>query len=333
MIMKKNNGKRILTLQWHVTDACDQRCKHCYIFRGEDKKQLSKFDSETMKRVLNDFIHSCSKMDCNPYFTITGGDPLMFDNIWELLELIHENEAPFAILGNPFHLSYDIVKRLESLGCTFYQMSLDGLKETHDSIRKTGSFDATIDSMKFFSDSSIRLAIMSTVSKLNIKELPKLLDIIVKNGADTYGFARFCPPENDYSQMVSPEEYKDFLDTMWNKFEYYKDAKTMFVLKDHLWKLYLYEKGVFNPNRISNPDDLILDGCHCGISHLTCLADGTVYACRRSETPIGTVPEQSFYDIFNGEALDLYRQYDEFEACSKCELRNFAEAALLLLKR
>ena len=80
---------------------------------------------------------------------------------------------------------------------------------------------------------------------------------------------------------------------------------------------------MFNPDEIDNPNDLILDGCHCGITHITTLADGTVYACRRSETPVGKVPEQSFCDIFNGEEMDKYRQYEKFEHCSKCEIKNF----------
>lgn len=321
--MKNSKFKRVFTLQWHVTDACDQRCKHCYIFRGEDKKVLSKFDSETMRTVLDDFINSCELMESEPYFVITGGDPLLYSNIWELLELIHDRNVEFAILGNPFHLNEGVVKKLEDLGCGFYQMSLDGLKETHDSIRKDGSFDATIESMKYFKNSKVRLTIMSTVSKLNINELPELVDVIVENGANSFGFARFCPSENDYSQMASPEEYRTFLDKMWKKFEQHKDSKTSFTLKDHLWKLYLYEKGLFNPSEIDNPEDFILDGCHCGIAHLTCLANGIVYACRRSDTPIGTVPEQSFYEIFNSEELEQYRQYDKFEACAKCELKNF----------
>lgn len=29
-------------------------------------------------------------------------------------------------------------------------MSLDGLRETHDFIRKPGSFDATLDALKYF---------------------------------------------------------------------------------------------------------------------------------------------------------------------------------------
>ena len=29
------------SFQWHITDECDQRCKHCYIFSGEDCKELN----------------------------------------------------------------------------------------------------------------------------------------------------------------------------------------------------------------------------------------------------------------------------------------------------
>lgn len=25
--------KQYFSFQWHITDECDQRCKHCYIFR------------------------------------------------------------------------------------------------------------------------------------------------------------------------------------------------------------------------------------------------------------------------------------------------------------
>lgn len=164
---------------------------------------------------------------------------------------------------------------------------------------------------------------MTTVSKTNIAEIPELVDIVVEHKVSNFGFARYCPNPEDFDLLVSPEEYRDFLDKMWEKYMQNQECDTRFALKDHLWKLYLYEKGLFNPEEVNNPDNLVLDGCHCGITHITTLADGTVYACRRSETPVGKVPEQSFYDIFTGEEMDKYRQYDKFEHCSNCEIKNF----------
>ncbi|MBR1495369.1 MAG: hypothetical protein IJ601_10035 [Acidaminococcaceae bacterium] len=45
----------------------------------------------------------------------------------------------FTVFGNPFHLDGAVCARLRELGCVRYQMSLDGLRETHDWFRKPGS--------------------------------------------------------------------------------------------------------------------------------------------------------------------------------------------------
>lgn len=317
------NNRAKFSMQWHITDKCDQRCKHCYIYEGKEKECSLELNLETLKVILDDFIKSCDKLNRDPFLVITGGDPLLYAKIWEFLGLLKDREIKFTMLGNPFHLNYDIVRKLEELGCVNFQMSLDGLKDTHDFIRKPGSFDATLDALKYFQGSNIKTAIMATVSKSNIKEIPKLVDIVVNYKVDNFAFARYCPNPEDLDLMVSPEEYREFLDEMWEKYMQYQECDTRFALKDHLWRLYLYEKGLFDPNEIYNPDDLILDGCHCGITHITTLADGTVYACRRSDTPVGKVPEQSLYDIFVGEKMDEYRKYEKFESCSKCELKNF----------
>lgn len=319
-------------MQWHITDRCDQRCKHCYIYEGKEKQCGAELDIDTLKTILEDYIESCNKLERNPVLVITGGDPLLYERIWDFLEIVKEKNVHFSILGNPFHLNYEVVQRLEELGCTNYQMSLDGLKDTHDFIRKPGSFDATLNALKYFEDSKINTAIMTTVSKTNIAEIPELVDIVVKHNVNNFAFARYCPNSNDFDLIVSPEEYRDFLDKMWQKYMQYQEHDTRFALKDHLWKLYLYEKGLFNPTDVENPNDLILDGCHCGITHITTLADGTVYACRRCESPVGKVPEESYYDIFNGEKMEQYRLYEKFEHCFKCEIKNFCRGCPAVAK-
>ncbi len=32
--------KQYFTFQWHITDECDQRCKHCYIFAEDGGKRI-----------------------------------------------------------------------------------------------------------------------------------------------------------------------------------------------------------------------------------------------------------------------------------------------------
>jgi radical SAM/SPASM domain protein of ACGX system len=163
---------------------------------------------------------------------------------------------------------------------------------------------------------------MTTVSGTNIDEIPRLIDIVVEHGVDVFAFARYCPTSFEKSARLEPEQYRQFLDLCWNKFEQYKDCGTTFNLKDHLWTLYLYEKGLY-----TIPEDLdgetIYDGCNCGIGHLTVLPNGDIYACRRMESVIGNVFADRLADVFLGEKMDAYRSFEKFEKCSKCELLRF----------
>lgn len=80
-----------------------------------------------------------------PYFYITGGDPILHPDFWKLLELLKEYRIPFTILGNPFHLNDEVCNRLKEYGCEKYQLSLDGMRQTHDWFHKSGSFDITLE--------------------------------------------------------------------------------------------------------------------------------------------------------------------------------------------
>lgn len=312
-------GKKAFGLQWHITEKCDQRCKHCYIFNGREHYSCE-LSIDKLKMIVDDFVCTASKMDKIPVLTITGGDPLLYHDIWKFLETLRCNKIKFAILGNPFHLTKDIAIRLKKLGCYNYQMSIDGLKKTHDYLRKDGSFNETLDKVRLLNEVGIHTSIMTTVSKLNVNEIPLLIPIIVQTGVKNYGFARYCPNPGDVDAMISPKEYREFLEKMWTVYMKYKECGTRFALKDHLWKLFLYEKGLYD---IDFQGDDILDGCHCGISHMTILSNGLVYACRRCESPIGEVPKQSLYDIFFGEEMEQYRKFNEFQKCKECELLRF----------
>ena len=97
--------KQYFAFQWHITDDCDQRCKHCYIFSEDNCKKLDSMTWEQMKDTFYNCLDFCRVYDRLPYFYITGGDPILHPDFWRLLELMKEKEIPFTILGNPFHLS------------------------------------------------------------------------------------------------------------------------------------------------------------------------------------------------------------------------------------
>ncbi len=321
--------------QWHITDECDQRCKHCYIF-AEGHPALIETPWERLVSTLDNICRMAERMNRAPYLYITGGDPILHRRFWDLLEMVHARGIPFTLMGNPFHLTSEVCRRMHALGCRKYQLSLDGLRETHDRFRKPGSFDATLAAIKTIREAGMHCAIMSTISAANIDEIPDLIDIIVANKADIFAFGRYCPTSEDkvkgqsdkiqgtkegMAGHVEPLRYREFLDKCWHKFEQYKDSETTFNLKDHLWTLYLYERGLW-----TIPDNLdlvtIYDGCNCGNCHFTISADGRLMACRRFESYVGSVAED-MYDVYHGDKMNAYREHERFEKCAKCELLRF----------
>lgn len=202
-------------------------------------------------------------------------------------------------------------------------MSLNGLCETHDWFRKQGSFDCTLEKIKSLHYAGILSTIMTTVSSVNIGEIPELIDVIVDHGVDVYAFARFCPGTETKSNGISPLEYRALLDACWRKLAEHTEAgcHTGFDMKDHLWTLYRYEIGDFEIPQDAE-QGIIYEGCNCGNCHMTILPIGDLYACRRLESRVGNVFEDRVADVWLGP-MEAYRQYDAFEKCSECELLSY----------
>ena len=312
--------------QWHITDECDQRCKHCYIFSSPNRPKMVEMPWERLVAVLANVERMCERMHRLPYLYITGGDPILHSRFWDFLELVHSKSIPFTLMGNPFHLTDKVCQRMKELGCRKYQLSIDGMRETHDFFRKPGSFDRTLEAIATIRKVGMHCAIMTTVSGTNIHEIPDIIDLVVEHHADIFAFGRYCPTSADKASPdkgwhIEPLAYRDLLAKCWAKFEQYKYSDTTFNLKDHLWTLFLYEKGLFKiPEGLD--EDTIYDGCNCGNCHFTISAEGRLMACRRFESYVGTVDEE-LYDVFHGPKMDAYRQHERFEKCCQCELLRF----------
>ena len=307
-------------LQWHLTDRCDQRCKHCYIWSAAQKNKHSEPTKTEVGRIINDFCGFCTQMDCQPIMTLTGGDPILYSNFWFVLEELHARAVPIIILGNPFHLNNDNLARMKELGVQRYQVSLDGLQATHDQFRKTGSFETTVDAIRLINAAGITSSVMATVSRANWLELPELAKLCASLEVGNFAFARYCSTRKGLDTDLTPQEYRNFLAKMWAVYSTNATSQTNFVLKDHLFTAFLFEEGLFKPDGESG---IIYGGCNCGIRHMALLPNGIVYACRRFISPIGNIHTSCFSDIFTSAAMEKYRCFSKFEQCARCELLGY----------
>ena len=279
---------------------------------------------EQMEDTLRNCLDFCETYGRLPYFYITGGDPILHPAFWRLLERMKAREIPFTILGNPFHLDDAVCRRLKAYGCEKYQLSLDGMRGTHDWFRKPGSFDVTLEKIGCINRAGIRSVVMTTVSGTNIDEVPDIIDAVVEAGANVFAFARYCPTSGEKDVGIEPLRYRKLLEDCDKKFRAYEAAgcRTYFNRKDHLWTLYDYETGAFQLPA-SAEAGMIYGGCNCGNCHLTILPNGDVFACRRVQNSrVGNVFQDRLADLWVGRMED-YRAYTKFEKCAKCELLAF----------
>lgn len=315
--------KPTFAFQWHITDACDQRCTHCYIFSEGACTSLETMPFDKMQHVLDEVVAMCEQAGREPYVYLTGGDPLLHPDFWRLAELLCERGVMFALMGNPFHLTRGVCERLAALGCRKYQLSLDGMREVHDAFRMPGSFDATLAAIPLIRDAGMYCTVMTTVSSANAADVPDLIDLAAERGVDVYAFGRYCPTSGQKSEEfhIDPLAYRALLVRCRERIEAHERAgcATTFQRKDHLWTLLDWEEGRFAIPQAAQ-DGMVYDGCHCGIAHLTILPTGDVYACRRMESCVGNVFEEHLLDIFMGGRMDCFRRFEKFEKCARCEL-------------
>lgn len=314
--------KSYFSFQWHITDECDQRCKHCYIFSGEGCKELKSMTWEQMQEVVANCEDFCKVYNSVPYFYITGGDPILHPDFWKLMVLLKSKNIPFTLMGNPFHLDDEICRMLKVCGCEKYQMSLDGMRETHDWFRKPGSFDLTLEKVGCLNRAGIKSIIMSTVSKTNMNEIPDIIDAVVKAKVKVFAFSRYVPTGGEVDTSMTPQEYRNLMEICDAKYKAYEAAgcETYFNKKDHLWTLYEYETGQFKIPADAK-EGMIYGGCNCGNCHITISTNGDVMACRRvTNSKVANVFEDRLADVWICQ-MEKYREYDKFTKCSKCELK------------
>lgn len=316
------------SLQFHITAKCDQKCKHCYMYESPYyKSQIENpLSLEEIKGLIDEYYEFILKFNSYGMIAVTGGDPILSPYFWDVLQYVHDHEnyadrIMISVLGNPFHITEQNAKRMKDLGVNQYQISLDGMRKTHDFLRKPGSFDISMDALKILYDSGIKTLVMFTVSKLNANELIPLYDFLQSQEyIYAFGFDRMIPTGNAQQikdQIFDANEYRHFLfETL--KHEIFRGARLEISKKEQLWRVLLYELGLSDPINTSKKKHFVV-GCHCGTGTISVLADGTVFPCRKLEMPAGKYPEKSFKELFvNNDVTKLFLQRNKYKGCATC---------------
>lgn len=215
---KFSNDCMFLTIA--PTLDCNFACPYCY--ENRRKGIMSKQVQDAIIEYIEESANNGTR-----YFNITwyGGEPLLcFDIVESLSERISECCQEYdcllkmELVTNGYLLTADMVEKLDSIGITKIQITLDGLKEHHDVRRPLrgggGTFDIIVNNLKLFEDSPIGVLIRMNVDNKNAKDFAALKNIIAD--LDNSNIELYASPvENINKDTINT--VSDFMTT--NEFE------------------------------------------------------------------------------------------------------------------
>nr|MDD3720747.1 radical SAM protein [Candidatus Gracilibacteria bacterium] len=316
--MQEKKPFKLFTLQWHITNACQLRCKHCYV----DFSKPVALDFNSISSGIDNYISFLRKYNIEGKVYFTGGDPWLYPKFKDIVEYSLKNGLKVSLFGNYHLLTDKNIAWLKEKGINFYQLSIEGLENKHEEIRGKGTFKEVVKAIEKLENNNIQSLVNMTVSKWNINEVIPLIEYLARNTKlSRFDFVRVVPMgKASKNIMVTNSEFKDLLLKILKVEEKLKSEKCKLQIgkKDHLWKLLYYENNKLNIDL----DDKVY-GCGMGYRHLTVIENGDVLLCRKLPIKIGNITENSLIDIYeNSLYIDKIHKGNLIKGCLKCKLKN-----------
>lgn len=165
---------------FHLLTACNLSCQHCYI--NPEQHGTSMVSRETMLNWLQLFY--APQKENNVIFL--GGEPTMHPHL--LNGVIEANRLGYqsVTIDTNGYLFHDLLDKLTPDQAVL-SFSLDGPDaETNDPIRGTGVYATCTGNLKRAVAKGFRVSVIYTVSRLNLKELHRMPELLAGLGVKRF---------------------------------------------------------------------------------------------------------------------------------------------------
>lgn len=333
-----------------LTNRCNLRCKHCYEW-NEDGYHHNLPQDYKSADIDFTIIEKCVRetKQTEAMFYLWGGEPLLYQNMEQLLTMLYEEQRYTIICTNGTLLNkfYDKLlpfgKKLELL------LALDGDKESHDALRGAGNFDFIMEQikpllqMKQTGEFQGVLSVHTMVSNENIHNFYDTVRFFDSLGVDnlTICLPWYIADETGKEMDAYFKRHFSHLNLMppsvpsWYAYKY-RITENHFDLVE--MTLNQIRDETFHMNIKFQPDiqgrelRAFLSGdsiqhcdkreCYTVFSRADILPNGLVTSCKHfQELSYGNLNTMSLSDVWNSPELSYIRQTitaQQMPVCSKC---------------
>jgi radical SAM protein len=160
---------------WEMTRACALACRHC---RAEAQPRRDPLELGTAEAfTLIDQVAGFGK----PLFVLTGGDPMMRDDLYELVEYGCAHGLPVSISPSATgRLTDEAIGRLAAAGVRRMALSLDAPDAAeHDAFRGVrGSYARTLRAVRVARERGMSVQINTTLSQVNVHSIDEFGELL-----------------------------------------------------------------------------------------------------------------------------------------------------------
>lgn len=277
-----------LTIDWHITQKCNLACKHCYAAGEQFQGEIGTLE---IFRIIDKIF--CLKDDFNIRITLTGGEPLLKEDIFKIAFAFSEYDIPVSLTTNGLLVCKNIDKIVSS-GITCVQVSIDGLRSVHNYLRGSDAFDSAIDALCLLKRENLVPSVMTTVNSYNFKQVTGIIDLVHSMDIPLFGIQRFVSTGRGAgfkNLAITPENCRALLKYIMRKKEELKD-EICIVAPDPLRMLI---------------DEQEAAGCQIGNNILALTPNGDMLPCCKLPISIGNILSMDFHDAWNSRIMDEFR--------------------------
>lgn len=296
---EENKDRERFHLQWHITNKCNLRCKHCYDW----KNAHDSVSFEQMINIIDNFVVFLKKMELNGELSLTGGEPLIFNRIVDLIKYIKTRDVfidLFILTNGTIKIEGELLETIIKYDVGV-QISLDGTKKFHDEIRGEGVFDKCIENLIILNKNNIRNTVHHVIMRRNARDIEDYIFAVNELGVKRIHFSNLVPiGPGAKESALSPEEFKNLMKKIISLQE---KVNVSIIGHRPLWAL--FGSSGF---------------CPVGFKTLTIDASGMFLPCRRLPIPIGDAKIDSFFKTwFSSDLLIKMRDRKKYvEKCGTC---------------
>jgi radical SAM protein with 4Fe4S-binding SPASM domain len=189
-------------LELQITNRCNLQCRHCYIGEG--------FHQDLSRKQIQWVLEQFEEIQ-GLRLLLSGGEPLLHPHFWEVNEVLRDYAFRSVLLSNGTLISKEVAQKLRAHEV---QISLDGMKEGHESLRGKGTFEKTIMAIDHLQEANIRVSVATMIHRRNLSEFDQLASLLQSKNIEEWNVDVPCVEgrlKENRDFQVSPSEAGRFL--------------------------------------------------------------------------------------------------------------------------